>query len=262
MFQLQGRAGRIASQIIVVVALLMFVIPLVLIASQSLAGEGLKNYIVVLSTTPFLRFFANSVIVSVSTVFLVLALALGASYCFAVLKPRGSTVGGVILLTGLALPAIALVVPLYFAVQALGLLDTYWSVIIPMTAISIPFGSLLGSNYIRGLPVEIFEAAQLDGASSWQFFWQILLPICRPILTVIAMFTFLAAWNEYLLPLLFIQSTDLQVLTQVPTYFQSERLVDTPKVFAASILISLPVVVVFVALQNTFRAGLSAGAVK
>lgn len=262
MFQLQGRTGRVISQVLVVIALVAFVIPLVLIVSQSLAGEGLDNYVVVLSTTPFPRFFANSVLVSVSTVILVLALALGASYCFAVLRPMGSTIGAVIILTGLALPAIALVVPLYFAVQALGLLDTYWSVIVPMTAISIPFGVLVGSNYIRALPNEIFEAAKLDGANSWQFFWQILLPICRPILTVIAMFTFLAAWNEYLLPLLFIQSTDLQVLTQVPTYFQSERLVDTPKVFAASILISLPIVAVFVALQKTFRAGLSAGAVK
>lgn len=88
------------------------------------------------------------------------------------------------------------------------------------------------------------------------------MPICRPILSVVAIFTFLAAWNEYLLPLLFIQSTDLQVLTQVPTYFQSERLVDTPKIFAANILISLPVVVVFVVLQKTFRTGISAGAVK
>lgn len=262
MFQLQRRAGRILSQVLVLVALVAFLVPLVLIVSESLTGEGLTNYSLVLSTTPFPRFFANSVLVSVSTVVLVLALSLGAAYCFSVLKPRGSGVATVVILAGLALPAIALVVPLYFTVQALGLLDTYWSVIIPMTAISIPFGVLVGSNYIRGLPVEIFEAAKLDGADSWQFFWQILLPICRPILTVIAMFTFLAAWNEYLLPLLFIQSTDLQVLTQVPTYFQSERLVDTPKVFAASILISLPIVVVFVALQKTFRAGLSAGAVK
>jgi raffinose/stachyose/melibiose transport system permease protein len=261
-FQFQRLPGRVISQILVVLALVVLVIPLVLIVKESLGGEGLNNYLLVLSTTPFLQFFGNSLIVSVSTVVLVMYLGLSASYCFAVLQPRGSTVGAVVILTGLALPAIALVVPLYYVIQAVGLLDTYWSVVIPLTVISIPFGVLVGTNYIRGLPAELYEAGRLDGANSWQFFWQILVPVCRPILSVIAIFTFLAAWNEYLLPLLFIQSTDLQVLTQVPTYFQSERLVDTPKIFAANILISLPIVVVFIVLQKTFRAGVSAGAVK
>jgi raffinose/stachyose/melibiose transport system permease protein len=262
MFQFQRLPGRVLSQILVVLALVVLVIPLVLIVKESLAGEGFVNYTLVLSSTPFLRFFANSLIVSVSTVVLVMYLGLSASYGFAVLRPRGSTIGAVVILTGLALPAIALVVPLYYVIQAIGLLDTYWSVIIPLTVISIPFGVLVSTNYIRGLPAELYEAGRLDGANSWQFFWQILVPICRPILSVVAIFTFLAAWNEYLLPLLFIQSTDLQVLTQVPTYFQSDRLVDTPKIFAANILISLPVVVVFIVLQKTFRTGISAGAVK
>lgn len=262
MFQFQKRPGRIISQILVVIALVILAVPLALIVVESLAGEGIKNYSLVLSTTPFLQFFGNSLIVSVSTVVLVMYLALSASYCFAILRPRGSTLGAVVILTGLALPAIALVVPLYYVIQDLGLLDTYWSVIIPLTVISIPFGVLVGTNYIRGLPAELYEAGRLDGANTWQFFWMILVPVCRPILSVIAIFTFLAAWNEYLLPLLFIQSTDLQVLTQVPTYFQSERLVDTPKIFAANILITLPIVVVFIALQKTFRAGVSAGAVK
>jgi raffinose/stachyose/melibiose transport system permease protein len=262
MFHFQQRPGRIVSQFLVVVALAVLAVPLALIVRESLSGQGVRNYSLVLSTTPFLQFFLNSAIVSVSTVVLVLFLALSAAYCFGILKPRGSTVGAVVILTGLALPAIALVVPLYFAIQAVGLLDTYWSVIIPLTVISLPFGVLVGTNYIRGLPVELYEAGRLDGAGPWQFFWQILVPMCRPILSVIALFTFLAAWNEYLLPLLFIQSTDRQMLTQVPTYFQSERLVDTPKIFAANILISLPIVAVFVALQKTFRTGLSAGAVK
>ena len=134
--------------------------------------------------------------------------------------------------------------------------------IVPLTVISIPFGVLVGSNYIRAIPIELYEAGRLDGANDWQFFWRILVPVCRPIISVIAIFTFLAAWNEYLLPLLFIQSTDLQVLTQVPTYFQSERLVDTPKIFAANILISLPIVAAYIALQKSFRSGMSSGVVK
>ena len=262
MFRFQKLAGRILSQVLIVLAIVILAIPIWLIVQQSLTGRGLGNYWIVFSTTPFLRFFLNSLIVSVSTVVLVMYFSLTASYSFAILRPKGTRAGFTIILAGLALPGIALVVPLYYAVQAAGLLNTYWSVIVPLTVVSIPFGVLVGTNYVRGLPAELYEAGRLDGANSWQFFWRILVPVCRPILSVIAIFTFLAAWNEYLFPLIFIQSTDLQVLTQVPTYFQGERLVDTPKLFAANILISIPIVIVFIVLQKNFRAGVSAGAVK
>ena len=102
----------------------------------------------------------------------------------------------------------------------------------------------------------------LDGASDLRILVSIVVPVSRPILSVIAVFTFLAAWNEYLLPLLFLQDVDLKVVTQIPTYFQSQRLVDTPKIFAANVLISVPIVLFYLFLQNTFRKGLSSGAVK
>ena len=102
----------------------------------------------------------------------------------------------------------------------------------------------------------------LDGASDLRILVSVVVPISRPILSVIAVFTFLAAWNEYLLPLLFLQDVDLKVVTQIPTYFQSQRLVDTPKIFAANVLISVPIILFYLFLQNTFRKGLSSGAVK
>ena len=165
-------------------------------------------------------------------------------------------------MAGLTVPAIALVVPIYSLVDRAGLFDTYWAVIVPLTALSIPFGVLVGSNYIRAIPREVFEAAMLDGASDLRILVSVVVPISRPILSVIAVFTFLAAWNEYLLPLLFLQDVDLKVVTQIPTYFQSQRLVDTPKIFAANVLISVPIILFYLFLQNTFRKGLSSGAVK
>jgi len=261
-FQHQRLPGRILSQILVVIALLLLIAPLAMIVQTSLQGQGPENYAIVLSTTPFLQFFLNSLIVSATTVLLVLICSITAAYAIATLRPRGSRLAMVLILAGMALPGIALIVPLFYVIQALGLLNTYWAVIVPLTAISIPFGALVATNYVRALPVELYEAARIDGASNWTFFVRILIPVARPIIAVITIFTFLAAWNEYTLPLIFIQDTDMQVLTQVPTYFQSQRLVDTPKIFAAGVLISLPIVLAYVLMQRMFREGMSAGAVK
>jgi raffinose/stachyose/melibiose transport system permease protein len=262
MFRHQGLTGRIISQALIVVALALLVAPLAMIIETSFQGQGPDNYLIVVSTTPFLRFLVNSIIVAVVTVALVLVCSISAAYAIATLRPRGSRIAMVLILAGSALPGIALVVPLFYVIQALNLLNTYWAVIVPLTAISIPFGALVATNYIRALPVELYEAARIDGASNWTYFVRILVPVARPIIAVITIFTFLAAWNEYTLPLIFIQNTDLQVLTQVPTYFQSQRLVDTPKIFAASVLISLPIVLAYVLMQRLFREGMSAGAVK
>ena len=262
MFDKQGPVGRAASQAVVLVAIVVLVAPLFLIVRMSVGGEGVANYVRVLSTTPFLRFLINRAVVALTTVLLVLVLAVCAAYSLARLRPRGSGVLSGLIMAGLTVPAIALVVPIYSLVDRAGLFDTYWAVIVPLTALSIPFGVLVGSNYIRAIPREVFEAAMLDGASDLRILVSIVVPVSRPILSVIAVFTFLAAWNEYLLPLLFLQDVDLKVVTQIPTYFQSQRLVDTPKIFAANVLISVPIILFYLFLQNTFRKGLSSGAVK
>ena len=262
MFDKQGPVARAASQTMVLVAIVVLVAPLFLIVRMSVGGEGPANYLRVLSTTPFLRFLINSAVVALTTVLLVLVLAVCAAYSLARLRPRCSGVLSGLIMAGLTVPAIALVVPIYSLVDRAGLFDTYWAVIVPLTALSIPFGVLVGSNYIRAIPREVFEAAMLDGASDLRILVSVVVPISRPILSVIAVFTFLAAWNEYLLPLLFLQDVDLKVVTQIPTYFQSQRLVDTPKIFAANVLISVPIVLFYLFLQNTFRKGLSSGAVK
>lgn len=262
MFAKQSMLGRVISQLLIVVAVVAVIVPLVLIVRVSLNGEGPSNYLAVFTSTPFVQFLGNSVVIALVTVTVVLTLAISAAYTVAALRPRGTTILMTLILAGLSMPAIALVVPIFSLVQGMGLFDTYWAVIIPLAALSIPFGVLVGSNYIRAIPVEVFEAAKLDGAGSFRTLVSIVLPICRPILSVIAIFTFLAAWNEYLLPLLFLQDVDLKVVTQVPVYFQSQRLADTPKIFAANVLISVPIVAFYLALQSTFRRGLASGAVK
>jgi len=262
MFVRQKLGGRIISQFFVLLALAIVAIPLVLVVRESLNGQGVANYAAVLTGTPFFTFIRNSAIVATVCVVLVLVGSVSSSYLVAVLKPRGSALIALCILAGLTLPPISVIVPLFALFDTLNMLDTWWPVILTISAGSIPFGFLLCSNYIREIPSEIYEAARLDGVGTFRFLISILIPLSVPILAVVAIFSFLAGWNEYVLPLVFIQNTDLQVATQVPTYFQSEHLVDQPKVFAANVLISLPVVIAYLALQRQFRRGLSGGAVK
>lgn len=262
MFFRQRLRGIVLSQILVIFALAILLLPLGLIIGKSLEAGGAANYLAVIQQTPFLTFMQNSLIISVVTVTAVVVLVLCAAYALEVLRPAGSAFLKLAILAGLTLPGIAIIVPLYSLAQLFGLVDTLWAVIVPLTAIAIPFGVLLAGNYMRELPPEIHEAARLDGASHWRYLVSIMLPLCRPILAVVAVFTFLAAWNEYVLPLIFLQDTDLQVATQLPGYFQGDRKVNLPKVFAANVLISLPIVLVYVCLQRLFRQGMATGSLK
>lgn len=262
LFHKQNWGGRVVSQGFIILALILTILPLVLIVIRSMGGQGLQNYFIIMRDYPFFLFLANSFFVSTTTVGIVLFSSMGAAFALDVLRPRGSLVIAVAIMSGLALPSIAVLVPVFAMMDNFGLINTFWAVIVPLSALSVPFGVLLTGNHLRGLPSELFEAAKLDGATSFQYLVRVLLPLSRPILAVVAIFTFLTAWNEYLLPLVFLQNLDMQVAAQVPSYFQGNRSVDVPKIFAANVLISLPVLVLYIALQAQFRKGLSGGAIK
>lgn len=261
-FQKQTMVGRVISQVCVILALALSTIPLFLIVMRSLNGGGLHNYLRVIDETPFFLFVRNSAFVSITIVAIVLVSSIGAAFVLDVIRPRGSAFMAVAILAGLALPSIAIIVPVFTLMNTFGLINTFWAVIIPLSAISIPFGVLLVGDHMRGLPGELYEAAKLDGASSLQILLRVLLPLSWQILAVVAVFTFLTAWNEYLLPLVFLQDLDLQLAAQIPTYFQGDRQVIVPMVFAANILISIPVVILYILLQGQFRKGLAGGAIK
>jgi raffinose/stachyose/melibiose transport system permease protein len=166
------------------------------------------------------------------------------------------------ILVGLVLPSIALIVPLFIMVQRLGLFNNYLSVIVPLGTTIIPFTLLLTRNYLAGIPDEVLEAARLDGCTSFGTLVRVVLPLSRPITAVLIVWAFLQGWNEFFLPLLFFQDPSLQTVTTIPLYFTSTYGSDQPKIFAALVLICLPVVIAYLALQKFFEKGLSAGAIK
>lgn len=261
-----GRAtprSRIIHQVLATILVAPFALPLLWIVTISFGGQGaVENYAAVFTRTPFLQFLRNSVVISAGTVALVFVVTMLASYALAKLKFAGRELFFLSIVAGLMLPVIALVVPLFLIVRQLGLFNNFLAVILPLCAVILPMTILLTRNYIAGIPDELIEASKIDGAGSFRTLLSVVVPLSKPIIAVIVVWSFLNSWNEFLLPLLFLQETSLQAVTQVPTYFTATYGSDVPKIFAALVLMCLPIVVAYLAFQSFFERGLTAGSLK
>lgn len=254
---------RIVSQITATIIALPFALVLVAIIAISFGGAGFAaNYAAVLTKTPLVRSTINSAIISLGVIVLVYVFTMLAAYAFAKMQFPAKKLIFNAILVGLVLPSIALIVPLFIIVQRLGLFNNYLSVIVPLATTIIPFTLLLTRNYLAGIPDEVLEAARIDGCTSFSALVRIVLPLAKPITAVLIVWAFLQGWNEFFLPLLFFQDPSLQTVTTIPLYFTSTYGSDQPKIFAALVLICLPVVVAYLCLQKFFEKGLSAGAIK
>jgi raffinose/stachyose/melibiose transport system permease protein len=210
----------------------------------------------------FGSYLLNSVLVTVAVVALTGVLAVLAAYAFGVLRFPGATALFYLFVLGLTLPQEALVVPLYFDLRYWQLTDTYWALILPQTAQSLAFGVFWMRTYFRGTPRSVVEAARLDGASSWATLWRVLVPMGRPALSTMAVIVFMWTWNEFLLALVMVSDEAHRTVPLGLAFFQGQHSSDTALLAAASVLIALPVVVVYVALQRRFIEGMLTGAVK
>jgi len=254
---------RLVYQVVATVLVIPFLFPLVAIVAISFSGQGpLANYAAVITQTPFFTFLLNSAVISAGTIALIYAVTMLAGFAFAKLKFTGRRLLFNAILVGLVLPSIALMVPMFIIVRQLGLFNNFLAVILPLSAVTVPLTLLLARNYLNGIPDEVIEAAKIDGATSFGTLVRIVIPLSRPITAVIIVWAFLQAWNEFFLPLLFLQDQNLQVLTQVPQFFTSTYGSDVPKIFAALVLVCLPIVITYLLLQKFFEKGLTAGAVK
>lgn len=162
-------------------------------------------------------------------------------------------------LGGLMLSPTVALIPLVRMLQALGLYNTYWALIILYTAFRIPFTTFLIRAYMLDLPKDLDEAATMDGASEGQIFWRVTLPLCRPIIISCVILHVLFAWNEYLFAMIFTSGTDLQTLPVGLTSIMAKHGTNYAVVFAAMTVSALPIVVVFFAAQRYFIRGLSEG---
>lgn len=205
------------------------------------------------------KYFTNSVIITGASIVSTTLLSAWAAYGLTRLRlPLGNAVV-LLLLGGLMLAPTVALIPLFRLLQTLGVFDTYWALIILYTAFRIPFTTFLIRAYMIDLPREVDEAATIDGASTTQTFWRVILPMCRPILVSAALLQALFAWNEFVFALVFISSDSLKTLPVGLVSMQSRLLTDWPVVFAGLTMAALPMIVLFLIGQRQFLRGLTEG---
>lgn len=263
MLERSSARTRVLVQVIVTLIALPFALPLVAIVAKSFDGAGfVANYGAVLTKTPFVSSLRASALISLGTIAVVYVCTMLAAYAFAKMRFRGRGLLFNVVLGGLVLPGIALIVPLFVVVSRLNLFNNLLSVIVPLSAGIVPFTILLTRNYLSSVPDEVLEAARIDGCGSVRTLVRIVLPLAKPITAVVVVWAFLQSWNEFFLPLLFLQDPSLATVTTIPAYFTSTYGSDQPKIFAALVLICLPIVIAYLSLQKFFEKGLTAGAIK
>lgn len=262
MFEVRRRFSRLLLQVVVTLAVLPFLFPLIAMVQGSLAGTGWHNYRVVLGIRALPTFFRNSAIIVASVIAIVYGCTMLAAFGFSKLNIRGKEIYFWLLLAVLTLPEVVLLTPLFATATTLGIYNTFWAVILPLAALQIPFTVLLARNFMNGIPDQLIDAARVDGANMWRAFRHVVLPLTKPIAAAIIVLTLINAWNDYLLPLVFLQSPNLQTVTLVPQYFIGEFNNDQTKVLAAAVVTAIPEIVAYLCLQRLFERGLSAGALK
>ena len=263
MFGTQSRRARVGVTCLLAVMVIPFIIPLYTMVQGSLAGSRWGNYRTVLKLHGFWGYFRNSIIISAGTIALVYLLTMAASFGFSKLTIRGKELYFWLMMGALTMPEIVLLTPLVVTASKTGTSGTYWSVILPLVALQVPFTVLLARSYVDGIPDALFEAARIDGAGTWRQFWSLLVPLAKPMAVAIVVLVLINSWNSYLLPLVMLGgSNGHQVVTQLTNAFKAQYTDDQTKVLAGAVLAALPEILAYILMQRQFERGMTAGAIK
>jgi raffinose/stachyose/melibiose transport system permease protein len=221
-----------------------------------------ENYVAAWTDGRFGTYFVNSVIVVVPVVGVSIVLGLITGFAFAYLSfPLKRTVF-VILTFGMMVPTEAFIIPLYYEMLYLNLINTYWVLILTQIALSVPFATIFMASAMRQLPAEIIEAAVLDGATRPQVLLRVIVPLLAPAMSTLALFLFIWTWNEFLLPLILVNDDALRTLPIGALFFQGKYTVNTPVLTAGAVIVIAPIVLVYMVFQRKFIEGMTSGATK
>jgi len=221
-----------------------------------LDGIILSNYKDVISKVPLVRWYVNSFVVSFAVTIVVVVVDFLAAYPLARMKFFGKRAVYFIIIAGMMIPFTILFAPLYNFIAKLGFVNSYWGIILPQ--FTFPFGVFLLRNFLLSIPKELEESAKLDGAGSFRIAYSIIFPLSIPGITVVAVFAFLGAWNNFLWLLVVTQETELYTLTIGLTAIVSTNAPDYVAIMAtASILAGLPIYLIFFIIQKYVVRGLS-----
>ncbi len=226
------------------------------------ANWTLENYKYILSGSDFLTYFLNSLIVVVTSLTMILLLGSLCAYALAHWKTKTSRGLYFFLILGMMLPIKIATIRLLELMKALGLLNTLWSLFPVYIAMGLPTAVFILTEFIRGLPPELYEAGFIDGASRFKIYYSIVIPLIRPALATVAIYNLVPIWNDLWFPLIFISDEKCKTVLLAVTKLQGQFTTDWPKLLAILSLSALPVILLYLSMSKMFVKGLTAGAVK
>jgi len=207
-------------------------------------------------------YLRSSVIVSALVVVGSTLLATLSGFAFGTMKFRGQNWLFYLMLIGMILPFEAVIVPLYYDLRQVGLTDTYAAMILPQIGVNVCFGTFWMRAYFRSVPRSMIEAAQIDGAGSLRTLFQVALPPGKPAVLTLVVLLFMWSWNEFLLPLVMVTKETLRTAPLGLAFFAGQHSTDRIGMAAAAVMVSAPVILMFIVFQRSFIRGMASGAIK
>lgn len=264
------RLGRWGAFALLALLAILWLAPIAWAVSTSLKPEGdtaeiplqwipdvvtLDAYRSVIDAGNLLRWYGNSFVVSGGVTIITVLITSLAAYGISRIPFRSRlTIFGIIL-AGIVLPGQILIIPLFIEVQALGLIDSYWGIILPQVAASVAV--FIFKQFFDGIPSELDDAARLDGASPLRIYWEIWMPLARPAIAAVAIFTFIGAWNNFLLPFILITDPDQMTIPVGLAVVQSAYGIQYAQVMASAIIGGIPLVFIFLFFQRQIVQGVA-----
>jgi len=222
----------------------------------------MRNFEEVMFRSNIPRYFINSTIISLGSTLLALVFAIFAAYGFARFNFRGKSAALAFVLIGQLLPTATVIVPLYLVLSYFNLINTYLGLILVYLILTLPLSVWMLTGYFRSIPSELEEAAIIDGASRLGVLFRISLPLILPGIVAVMLYSFVATWNEFVFALSFATDRTMKTLPIGLAEFSTEFDIDWGAVMAASLLMTLPIAIIFLVLQKLFVGGLMSGATK
>ncbi|WP_413374990.1 carbohydrate ABC transporter permease [Alkalihalobacillus sp. 1P02AB] len=210
----------------------------------------------------FQQYFLNSAFVTIGGMVLVALVACPAGYAFAQLSFRGNNLVFYLILLGMALPVQAIIIPIFYHLRSMGLVDTLTGLTLVSAGLALPFSIFLMRNTFRDVPKELRESSMIDGAGEWRTYWKIMLPLAKPGLVALLIFTFMNIWNDFLLPLVLLMSQENYTISLGLYSFQGEMATNYALIFGGTVISMIPSIIIYLIFQRSFVDGMSSGASK
>ncbi|WP_434655477.1 carbohydrate ABC transporter permease [Thermoanaerobacterium thermosaccharolyticum] len=233
------------------------------IPTLTIKSPTMGNFYRVLFQAGFSKYIRNSFIISLSATVLSLIIAVMAGYGFSrYYKQRLIKISNLTMVISQMIPGVLLLVPLYMTMMKLGLLETPYSLIIAYTTFAVPLCTFMMSSFFDTVPIELEEAAEMDGCSKALIIWKIIIPISLPTLISTGLYAFITSWNEFMFGYVFMSTDKWRTLTPAIMIFKGANLIDWGGLMAGSVVAIIPVGIIFLFIQRYFFAGLMSGSIK